>query len=250
MKLVVKLVAPLVAVLLAGVAAVAVAEPTDVRKVYPEVAADTTVCIAEKTAMDVADLEYQKLVRKWRRDLAANQKNKSVSDEDVRKAARKMYEAGIKLIELKYAEAKCRLKAGNDAQKVCKALVLDLHAMLDALPMRKELVALAEADWNAVKDNPKIPAEERDEAETNLKIAKRLLKGLEDLIADKRKEIAAEPACKGFPVERPVEDKPVQPAPPDDGDDEQPAPPDKPGDDVPDYPLPKATVAPPMPAQT
>jgi hypothetical protein len=240
MKLVVRLVAPLVAVLVTGVAAVAVAAPAPdakLRKVYPDVAADASVCVKEKTAMDVAALDYNFLVGEWQRDVALNRK-KSLSDEDLRKSARRMYEAGITLIEARYAEAQCRLKAGNDGKKVCKALVLDLHAMLDELPLYQELLTLAEADWNAVKDKANVPEADRKLAEKNYEVAKRRLKGAEDFIAAQRKAIANNAACQGFPVERPVEDKPVQPAPPDD-----------PGDDTPGHPLPTATVAPPLPAQ-
>lgn len=209
MKLVVKVVTPLVALLVAATAAVAVADPVERKEPYPEVPANATVCLDEKLEVTKQDTQYQFQLRKFQRATRLFNLG-NMGAEEYRKIERELHEVAIKLNAAVYKEAACRNREGNDAKKACVALVLELQAMVDELPMRKELERLAAADFAAVKGKGSVSVEEQDRLETAAKVAEIERKQLEQRIADKRKAVEANPACKDFPIDRPVK----KPAPP------------------------------------
>ena len=205
MKIVIKVVAPIL-LLLTAAATIALAAPITPTDPYPNVPANPDVCQVEKLEIQKAQNEYNtakddyaRVLELWRRGSAAIG--------DVRAADRAVQLAGIKLNNAKYAEAKCRNEKGNDPKKVCIDLSLELNRLTDELAMRKVLEQLASDDYAAGLELARKGAiSPSDLAKLKLAYDNAVLdrKQVEQKIKDQKAAIAANPACTDYPSERPT----------------------------------------------
>lgn len=190
--------------LFAAVAAVAMAGPMAPTAPYPSVPANPDVCLVEKLEIQRQQLEYDAAVREYNRTRALYERN-AASASELRAAERAVHLAGIRLNNAKYAEAACRNNLRNDPDKACITLALELNRLIDELPMRRELERLARADYDAaVRAGSAVAPAELERLRLAAQVATIERQQAEQRIVDQRARIAANPACRGFPAERPA----------------------------------------------
>lgn len=205
MKLLVRIVAP-VAVAIATAATVAVAAPIAPPTPYPNVPANADVCKVEK-------LEIQKQQAKY--DLAKGNYDRtkqlydrgSASAEQLRTDEAALHNAAIALNNAKYAEAACRNNKGNDPKKACIGLSLELNRLTDELPLRQELERIARANYDMMLNLARqgtASAEQVATAKAAWEVAQAERQQVQQKIIDQREAIAANPACRDYPSERPT----------------------------------------------
>lgn len=205
MKSLVKIVAPVILVLTAATA-VAVAAPVPPKAPYPDVPANADVCKVEKLEIQKQQAKYDQAKGDYDRTLALYQRG-SASVETLEKAEAALHNAEIALNNAKYAEATCRNKAGNDPKKACVELSLELNRLIDELAIRKELERLARNAYDRALNLARtgtISAEELAAAKTAWQVAVIERQQVEQKITDQRAAIAANPACRDYPSERPT----------------------------------------------
>jgi hypothetical protein len=130
-KLPIKIVLP-VAVLFVAATAVALAAPITPTTPYPAVPANADVCLVEKLEIQRQQAEFDTAMREY--DRIRSLYPRSASASELRAAERAVHLAGIRLNNAKYAEAACRNNLGNDANKACIALALELNRLIDEAP--------------------------------------------------------------------------------------------------------------------
>jgi hypothetical protein len=201
-KLPIKIVLP-VAVLFVAATAVALAAPITPTTPYPAVPANADVCLVEKLEIQRQQAEFDTAMREY--DRIRSLYPRSASASELRAAERAVHLAGIRLNNAKYAEAACRNNLGNDANKACIALALELNRLIDELPMRRELERLAIADYDAaVQAGSAVSPSELDRLRLAAQVATIERQQTEQRITDQRARIAADPACRDYPVDRPA----------------------------------------------
>ena len=187
----------------ADVAFAGIIAPTTV---YPSVPTDPNVCQAERLAVQQAQAAYDTAVTNYNRDLRLyNQR--AVAAATLRATERTMHLAGISLNNAKYTEAKCQNNNGNDPDKVCIDLALELNRMLDELPLRQQLEQLADADYlmaRTLAQSNAISAEELAAYRLAYETAVSNRQQLEARIQQQRTTIANTPACVNYQSERPA----------------------------------------------
>jgi hypothetical protein len=202
-KLLVKIVLPM-AVLFAAAAAIAMAAPISPTTPYPNVPANADVCRVEKLEIQRQQLEYDAAAREYERTRLLYER-RAASASELRAAERAAHLAGIRLNAAKYAEAACRNNLGNDANKACITLALELNRLIDELPMRRELERLATADYDAaVRAGAAVSPAERERLQLAAQVATIERQQTEQRITDQRARIRATPACRDYPSERPA----------------------------------------------
>lgn len=200
-----KIVLPVV-ILLAVAATVALAAPPVPTTPYPAVPANADVCKVEKLEIQKKQVEYDYAKKVYDKALTAYNRGAG-SLGAVQQAEIALDQAAIALNNAKYAETACRNDKGNAADKVCVALALELNRLLDELAQRQEIERLTKALYDAAVEQVRRGAGSSDEvdlAEKNWKVAQLDRQQVEQKIADQRAKIAATPACKDYPVERPM----------------------------------------------
>jgi tetratricopeptide (TPR) repeat protein len=205
MKSLVKIMAPVI-VVLAAATAVAVAAPIPPTAPYPDVPANADVCKVEKLEIQKQQAKYDLAKGNYDRTLALYQRG-SASIEEVENAEAAVHNAEIALSNAKYAEAACRNKLGNDPKKACIDLSLELNRLIDELAIRKELERLARNAYDRALNLARtgaISAEQLAAAKTAWQVAVIERQQVEQKITDQRAAIAANPACRDYPSERPT----------------------------------------------
>ncbi|HEU5470263.1 MAG TPA: hypothetical protein VFV67_06390 [Actinophytocola sp.] len=214
MKLLIKIVAP-VAVMFTAATAVALAAPVTPTDVYPNVPANADVCQVEKLEIQRQQLEFDQARRDYDRTAQLVARG-AASMSELRAAERALHQAGIRLNAAKYAEAACRNNLGNAANKACIALALELNRLIDELPLRRELERLAIEEYNVGLQLARRNAISQQELE-RLRLAAQVAtierQQAEQRIADQRRRIADNPACRNFPSERPAQAPPPREVP-------------------------------------
>jgi hypothetical protein len=211
MKLLFKIVAP-VAVMVTAAGAVAMAAPLTPTTPYPDVPANADVCKVEKLDVTRAQIELDIAKRAYERAKTAYERGVGAISA-MRIAEIAVHRAMIKLNAAKYAEAACRNNKGNDANKPCITLALDLNRLLDELALRQEVERLARAEYDRALEGRRtgvVSEEELDKTELEWRLAEVDRQQTEQRITDQRELIAANIACRGFPFDR----RPAPPAPP------------------------------------
>jgi multidrug resistance efflux pump len=197
MKSLVKIVAPVILVLTAATA-VAVAAPVPPKAPYPDVPANADVCKVEKLEIQKQQAKYDQAKGDYDRTVALYQRG-AASIETLEKAEAALHNAELALNNAKYAEAACRNKAGD--------LSLELNRLIDELAIRKELERLARNAYDRALNLARtgsISAEELAAAKTAWQVAVIERQQVEQKITDQRAAIAANPACRDYPSERPT----------------------------------------------
>jgi hypothetical protein len=206
MKLVIKVTAPLVALLVAAGAAVAMAAPAPPKDPYPAVKIDPNVCKVE--ALRVRKAQVRRDFSAKRYDRAEDGFNRGVISEDAFNAAVKDLAArDNELIDAKYAERSCQLNKGAKPKQSCEAMSLELNRLLDKLPNFQKLEDRAKKDYQKAKEarerGGSISAEQLEALDEAQRIAELDRQETEQAIQDQRDLLKADPACKDFPSERP-----------------------------------------------
>ncbi|MEO3810337.1 hypothetical protein ABGB17_15150 [Sphaerisporangium sp. B11E5] len=205
MKLVIKVAAPLAALLLAAGgagASVAVAAPLPPKDPYPAVKIDTTICKLEALRVKKAQIRRDFAAKRY--DRAADALAKGVgSRDDFRKAETDLAKLDIELTDAKYAEASCQLNKGVKPKQSCEAMSLELNRLLDQLANRKKLEEAAKDAYERAKTVPKPVVEQLEILDEAARIAEIERQETEQAVQDQRDLIKADPACKDFRSERP-----------------------------------------------
>ena len=173
---------------------------------YPAVPANPDVCKVEKLDVQKAQLIYDQAKTNYDRIKRLFDQG-AASAAEVRAAETALANAAIALSNAKYAEAACRNNKGNDPNKVCIGLSLELNRLIDELAQRQELERIARANYDAVLQAASHGAaspEEVESAKLAWQLAQIERQKVEQKIADQRDAIAANPACRDFPSERPT----------------------------------------------
>lgn len=203
MKLLIKIVLPMV-VLFAAATAVALAAPIAPTTPYPNVPANADVCLVEKLEIQRRQLEYDAAVTDYNRVRRLYERH-AASASELRAAERAVHLAGIQLNNAKYAEAACRNNLRDDPNKACITMSLELNRLIDELPMRRELERLARADYDAaVRAGSAVAPAELERLRLAAQVATIERQQAEQRITDQRARIAANPACREYPSERPT----------------------------------------------
>jgi Outer membrane efflux protein len=205
MKLLLKIIAPVMLVI-ALAAAVAMATPVPPTSPYPNVPANPDVCKVEKIDVQKAQLNYDQAKADYERIKRLYERG-AASISEVRNAERAMANTALALNNAKYAEAKCRNNLGADPKKACVDLSLELNRLIDELAQRQQLEAFARADYDAQLELQRRGATTPaavEQARLAWQQAQLDRQRVEQQIADQRAKIAANPACRDFPSERPT----------------------------------------------
>jgi hypothetical protein len=200
MKLLIKIVAPVAVVITAAAITLAVTASADV---YPVVPANPNpdVCRAERIEIQIQELQLAQA----RRELDRLRGLSTATPAQLNGAARIVAEAEIRVNSARYAEADCRNRMGNDPNKACITLALELNRLIDELPFRRTIEQIAAAEYARILPLPRsvIPAEELERARLAADVARLQREQTEARITAQRALIAATPACRDFPSERP-----------------------------------------------
>jgi hypothetical protein len=192
--------------LLAVATTVALAAPPVPTTPYPDVPANADACKVEKLEIQKKQVEYDYAKKVYDKALAAYNRGAGALGA-VQQAEIALDQASIALTNARYAEAACRNDKGNAADKVCVGLALELNRLVDELAQRQEIERLTKALYDAAVEAVNSgggSSDEVDLAEKNWKVAKLDRQQVEQKIADQRAKIAATPACKDYPVDRPM----------------------------------------------
>jgi hypothetical protein len=204
-NLLIKVVAPTV-VLLTAATAVALAAPSTPITPYPTVPANADACKVEKLEIQKKQLEYDYTKKVYDRAKAAFDRGVG-SAVALYQAELALNQALIALNNAKYAESACRNDKSNAADKICVGLALELNRLIDELALRQEVERLTKAIYDIAADAVRRGAgspEDAELAEKNWKVAQLDRQQVEQKIADQRAKIAATPACKDYPFDRPT----------------------------------------------
>lgn len=207
MKLAVKVLTPLVVLLVAATTAVAMADPYPLTEPDSRIPANNNVCVTEKIAINQAQGDYNNALDRYRRAKQADDRaQRPVTAAARRDAEQQLHEAQIKLTNAKFAEAACRNNLGNNPDKTCLALVLELQRLKAEAPLRRALERLAGIKLGLAQhsfDHGGISQRELDEyvnakntAVANREAVERAITAQEQLIRDT-------PACRDFPTTPP-----------------------------------------------
>jgi hypothetical protein len=213
-KLFLKIVAP-VLVMCTAATAVALAAPVTPTTVYPDVPANPDVCRVEKLEIQRQQLEFDEARATYDR-LQRQAGMGAASTSELRAAEVALHQAGIRLNAAKYAEAACRNNLGNNANKACVTLALELNRLVDELALRREIERLAAAefaDGNRQAERGTISPADLGRLRLAAQIATIERQQTEQRIIDQRRRIAETPACRGFPAERPEQAPPPREVP-------------------------------------
>lgn len=221
MKLFAKVAAPLLALLVAAGAAVAMAAPIPPKEPYPVVKIDPKICKLQALAVKKFQIRHNYATKRYQRakdnyDLSAG------SLDEFKKAEKDLQKIDIELNKAKYAEALCQQrKGGVKPKQSCEEMSLELNRLIDELPMRKRLEEIAKDDHQKAKTAREkggaVSAEQVETLEEEALVAEIERQEVEQAIQDQRDLIAADPACKDFPSERPEVLPPPREVPPGEG---------------------------------
>jgi hypothetical protein len=197
MKPIIKIVVAVLVMLTAATAVAMASALPDPTTPYPSVPPNADVCKVEKIDIEKAQVGYEIATRQLDR---VNQG----SAQEVRDAERAALLASVELNTAQYAEAVCRNQNGDDPNKGCIALALDLNRWIDQLADDQELVRVARENYEAmVVASPPPSEDDLDRAQTSMQIAGLDRQESDQRVIDQRERIAADSVCHDFPSTRP-----------------------------------------------
>lgn len=207
MKLAVKVLTPLVALLFAATAVVAVADPYPLTEPDSRVTVNNNACVAEKISINQAQGDYNIALDAYRRaKLAYDRVQNPAIAAALRDAEQQLHEAQIKLTNAKFAEAACRNNLSNNPDKACLALVLELQRLKAELPLRQALQRITATKLKLAQDSFDRGGISQQELNVYVNAAKTAVsnqQAVEKALAAQEKLIKDTPACRAFPTTPP-----------------------------------------------
>lgn len=208
MKRIVKIVAPLVLLLSAATAAVAMAAPVQPSDpfpdVYDKVDPKIVACMAERQAMEKAEDGLRTATKLYNID-AAGQGTGTIRGKELRQSEQKLHEAELKLSDAKHMLALCLNNQTKDPNKACFELANKLSRLKAELEIREEMLKIAQTDYNlAVPAHDRKALSDRDFAilDGALQDAKTDVRHTKEKIDAVRADIAAAGnKCPGYEFE-------------------------------------------------
>lgn len=165
---------------------------------YPAITIDTTVCKAEHTAIELAEVLYDDARQTLQRDIKAGD-----PPEKVRKDQVAVFQAAIGVIDARYAEAKCQSDAAGGADKNCNSLALEYNRLNDQVALYDDSFEVANRDYTMAKKlqaKRAISDADFQKYATAYKVAQLKLK-IAQQKADAAKAAAVKAGCKN--IDRP-----------------------------------------------